>query len=47
MDVGCGKGKPCFYATNYPFRSIEGFDFDERLIEIANRNIEISKAQGG
>lgn len=43
LDVGCGKGKPSFYATKYPFKSIEGFDFDEELIESAQRNREKSR----
>lgn len=38
IDVGCGYGKPSFYATKYDFSCIEGFDFDKRLIHQANKN---------
>lgn len=40
IDVGCGKGKPCFFANMYPFESIEGFDFEEVLVEQANHNLD-------
>jgi SAM-dependent methyltransferase len=39
IDVGCGKGKPCFYAKiKFPHAKIIGIDFSNLLIEIANSN---------
>ncbi len=38
IDVGCGKGKACFYASRFGFEEVLGFDFDESLIEQARLN---------
>ncbi|MCX7121833.1 MAG: class I SAM-dependent methyltransferase [Gammaproteobacteria bacterium] len=39
VDVGCGKGKACFYAEKKKFfKSVVGFDFSQDLIDIANIN---------
>jgi len=35
VDVGCGTGKACFYASKFNFIKIIGFDFDETLIDKA------------
>lgn len=43
IDVGCGKGKPCFYASRFPFKTIKGFDFDNKLIDEARKNIVNSR----
>ena len=43
IDAGCGKGKPCFYASRFSFKSIKGFDFDNKLIDIAQKNIVNSR----
>ncbi|HEY4516876.1 MAG TPA: class I SAM-dependent methyltransferase [Candidatus Paceibacterota bacterium] len=41
VDIGCGKGKACFYAARYSgFERIIGIDFDSFLIKIAQRNLE-------
>lgn len=36
IDIGCGMGKACFCASEFNFRKISGFDFDESLIHRAN-----------
>lgn len=37
LDIGCGKGKPCFYAaTTKKFKRIIGLDFDTALVHEAN-----------
>lgn len=38
VDVGCGMGKACFYASRFDFDRVVGLDFDERLIRKANEN---------
>lgn len=38
IDVGCGKGKACFFASRFGFRTILGIDFDDELIRIAEEN---------
>lgn len=39
IDIGCGKGKPCFYAKAiFPDAKIIGIDFSEPLIDIAKKN---------
>lgn len=40
IDIGCGKGKQCFYAAKYyTFEKITGIDFSNNLIEICNKNL--------
>ena len=39
IDIGCGKGKACFYAaTTGKFKEIEGVEFDKTLVFQANKN---------
>jgi SAM-dependent methyltransferase len=39
IDVGCGKGKQCFYAARYfKFKQVIGIDFSPPLIKIAQDN---------
>jgi SAM-dependent methyltransferase len=38
VDFGCGKGRPMIVASEFPFRTIVGFDINHDLVEIANRN---------
>lgn len=39
IDIGCGTGIPCLYvADRYNFKKVGGFDFDERLVDIARAN---------
>ncbi|MGE0632963.1 MAG: class I SAM-dependent methyltransferase [Pseudobdellovibrionaceae bacterium] len=43
VDVGCGMGKPCFYASKYPFQKISGYDFDPSLVQKAEYNLQSAK----
>jgi SAM-dependent methyltransferase len=38
VDLGCGKGRPLFVATEFPFRAIIGVEFSPRLAAIAKAN---------
>jgi SAM-dependent methyltransferase len=37
VDIGCGKGRASFYASNH-FERVTGIDFSPRLIDAANVN---------
>jgi SAM-dependent methyltransferase len=39
IDIGCGKGRACFYATKI-FRRVSGIDFSPKLINEANQNLK-------
>lgn len=39
IDVGCGKGKACFYSSRFPFETVKGIDIDNKLIDAAQENI--------
>jgi len=39
VDIGCGKGRACFFAASR-FQRITGIDFSESLIAAANRNLD-------
>jgi Methyltransferase domain len=41
VDIGCGKGRVLFYATDWNFRRIAGIDFSPELTEIAHRNVAV------
>lgn len=41
LDLGCGKGRPLFVATEFPFRRIIGVELSPHLAEIAQRNAVI------
>lgn len=41
IDLGCGKGRPLFVATEYPFRAIVGVEFSPRFAEMARANAAI------
>lgn len=40
VDVGCGLGKACFYASRWRFKHIVGVDFDATLVQGALLNRE-------
>ena len=40
IDIGCGKGFVLWQASARGFETVMGIDIDERLIRIANTNIE-------
>jgi SAM-dependent methyltransferase len=39
LDIGCGKGRPLFIASEIGFRSVTGIEFSAPLIRIARRNV--------
>jgi len=41
IDLGCGKGRPLFVATEFPFRRILGVDLSPSLVKIAQINAAI------
>ena len=41
LDVGCGKGAFIREALKYPFKKVDGIEYDERLVKIAQRNFDI------
>jgi protein-L-isoaspartate O-methyltransferase len=41
LDVGSGKGKACFYASEFDhFTEVEGIEFDPKLLELSNKNLK-------
>lgn len=38
LDLGCGKGRPLFVATEFAFRAIIGVEFSPRFAEVAKDN---------
>lgn len=45
IDIGCGKGKPCFYASlKHPFKKIIGIDLSPELICEAQKNLNSGNA---
>lgn len=41
LDLGCGKGRPLFVASEFPFGDILGVELSPHLAEIARRNAAI------
>lgn len=41
VDLGCGKGRVCVVATEFPFRAIIGLELAPQLAKIAQRNAAI------
>lgn len=41
LDIGCGKGLFLYYALNFPFSKIDGIEYSEALVKIANVNKSI------
>lgn len=39
VDIGCGKGRAMFLASDYPFRQIIGIDLADELIDVCMQNI--------
>ena len=40
IDVGCGKGRMLAFYSQYPFRRVDGIDYNMDLIRIARRNMK-------
>ena len=45
VDLGCGKGRPLFIATEFPFREVIGVELSPPLTAIAIRNAQIMSAR--
>jgi SAM-dependent methyltransferase len=43
IDLGCGKGRPLFLASEFPFRSILGVELSPSLARIGQTNAAIMK----
>jgi len=40
VDLGCGKGRVLFIASEYHFKALRGIEYSEPLCEIARENIQ-------
>jgi SAM-dependent methyltransferase len=40
IDLGCGKGRALFVATEFPFRAVMGVELSRMLAAVAQRNVE-------
>ena len=40
LDVGCGKGMMLWFFSRYPFRLVDGIEYNPEIAAIARRNIE-------
>jgi hypothetical protein len=47
VDLGCGKGRVLFVASEFNFREVRGVEFAHELYEIAVKNSTIYKAKSG
>ena len=41
LDIGCGKGRALFVASEFPFRSVIGVELNPKLAQIARANLAI------
>ena len=41
VDIGSGKGRATLVASEFPFRKVIGIEIDQRLHDVAGRNVEI------
>ncbi len=43
LDVGCGKAiSTIYFKSQYNFKSVSGFDFEQSLLNIAQKNLQCS-----
>lgn len=47
VDVGCGKGKAMFVASQFGFRTVRGIELSPRLCELARANAARWQARAG
>ena len=47
IDIGCGKGKMLYFFSKFPFRKVGGLEYSQRLIDIAERNMQKLLTRGG
>jgi SAM-dependent methyltransferase len=45
LDIGCGNGRAVLLAAAYPFRRVIGIELSTQLVEIAQDNIDRTKAR--
>jgi hypothetical protein len=46
LDVGCGKAiSTMYFRSQYNFKSVSGFDFEQSLLDIAEKNILYSESK--
>jgi SAM-dependent methyltransferase len=45
LDIGCGMGRAILVAASYPFKRVVGVELSPLLTDIAQQNIELSKAR--
>ena len=43
LDAGCGIGRNSFWPLKYGAKKVVGFDFDERTVKVARKNLESFK----
>jgi SAM-dependent methyltransferase len=41
VDLGCGKGRPLFVASEFPFKSIVGVDMSPDMLDVARSNADV------
>ena len=41
IDIGCGKGRMLYFFSQFPFRHVDGLEYSQALIEIAQNNFAI------
>jgi SAM-dependent methyltransferase len=39
LDIGCGQGKALVLASAYPFRRVRGVELEQRVCDLAQRNV--------
>ena len=47
VDIGCGKGRAMAVALAYGFEKITGIDFSQRLILVAQKNMDMAMGKFG
>ena len=47
IDIGCGKCQMLYFFSKFPFRKIGGLEYSQRLIDIAERNMQKLLTRGG
>ena len=41
IDIGCGKGRMLYFFSQFPFRLVDGLEYSQAMIEIAENNLAI------
>ena len=40
IDIGCGKGKMLYFFSKFPFKNINGLEYENNIAEIARYNLK-------